>query len=220
MKTFKNKSILYTEEGEKLLKNFFLQFKQLRFHEKEFIYRPDEVIENIYFIEEGHVGQQTFLLNGERFTINIFHPGSYVPMSIAMGKIENDYWFEAMTPLVVRKAPFNQVVEFLKENQLAMQELLSRFSLGLNFFTIRTEMLAFKKAREKIVTTLYWSAHQYGKKVAGNLVIDFPLTHSRLASLAGVTRETASKIMMELKKAKILTYARKKITIFDLDKLK
>lgn len=220
MKRLKNQTILSTSVGEKLMRDFFQQFKSLKFHEKEFLYRPGEVIESIFFIVQGYVGQQTFLLNGERFTINIFHPASYLPMSLAMSKIENNYWFEAITPVVARKAPLGQVIGFLKENPLAMQELLSRFSLGLNSFTIRTEMLAFKKAQEKITTVLHWAVQRYGKKSHGNLVIDFPLTHSRLAALVGLTRETTSKIMMELKKAHVLTYKRKEITVLDLDRLK
>jgi CRP-like cAMP-binding protein len=107
----------------------------------------------------------------------------------------------------------------MEKNPAVMQELLIRLASGLNSMASKTEALVFGTASRKIAATLYFTAQRFGKKNGTATVIDFPLTHKRIAAMTGITRETASIEMAKLKKQGVLTYQGKQVTIFDMQVL-
>jgi len=84
---------------------------------------------------------------------------------------------------------------------------LDYFATNYTGLLVRITALEQSRAREKIMFTLYFLAFRYGRQLsAGNFVIDLPLTHSIIASLVGLTRETTSGEMNKLKQQKIVDY--------------
>ena len=212
-------SLFSREPGSQQLKTFFSQFSLLTFKTGEVIIRPDDEVRFVYFIETGYVSQQVVSENGEDFILNIYRPGSYFPMSLILHGIKNECSYEALTKLAVRKAPVREVLQFMEKNPAVMQELLVRLASGLNSMASKTEALVFGTASRKIAATLYFTAQRFGKLNGKSTVIDFPLTHKRIAAMTGITRETASIEMMKLKKEGILAYKGKEVTIFDMETL-
>lgn len=213
-------NILTRKTGENLLKKFFNEYRTYQYKSGETIIQPGDEIKSIYFIESGHVSQQVISENGEDFILNIFKPGSYFPVSLALQGIKNEYFYEALSDVVVKKAPIKDVLLFLKNNQSAMEELLLRLSAGLNMLANKTEALIFGNANRKVAATLYFTAQRFGKKENNNkIIIDFPLTHKRIAAMTGITRETVSLEMGKLKKNKVVSYKGKRVTIIDIEKL-
>ena len=63
------------------------------------------------------------------------------------------------------------------------------------------------RAREKIMFTLYYLLFRYGRPTkSGNYVIELGLTHSIIASLVGLTRETTTTELSKLKRQKVVDY--------------
>lgn len=209
-------SLFPREPGAVQLKTFFSRFPEKNFKTSEVIIRPDDEVYFVYYIESGYVSQQVVSENGEDFIVNIYRPGSYFPMSLVLQGIANDCSYEALTKLTVRKAPVQEIFHFMQKNPAVMQELLVRLASGLNSMASKTEALVFGTASRKIAATLYFTAQRFGKQVGKTTIIDFPLTHKRIAAMTGITRETASIEMMKLKKAGILSYKGKTVTIFNM----
>ncbi|MFH2118492.1 MAG: Crp/Fnr family transcriptional regulator [Candidatus Paceibacterota bacterium] len=216
------------EAGADQLKDFFEKYPSQSFKSGEVIYRPDEDIPFVYYLQEGYVSQQVVSENGEDFILNIYRPGSYLPISLVLQGIINDCSYETLTKVVTRRAPVKEVLHFLKKNPVVMQELLVRLASGLNAMASKTEALVFGTASRKIAATLYFNAQRFGKPATSagkpavkgqGVVIDFPLTHKRIAAMTGITRETASIEMAKLKKQGVLSYRGKQVTIFNLGKL-
>jgi CRP-like cAMP-binding protein len=212
-------SSLSREPGSLQLKTFFSQYPLLSFKSGEVIIRPDDEVHFVYYIESGYVSQQVVSESGEDFILNIYRPGSYFPISLILHGVKNDCSYETLTKLTVRKAPVREVLEFMQKNPAVMQELLVRLASGLNAMASKTEALVFGTASRKIAATLYFTAQRFGKPNGHSTVIDFPLTHKRIAAMTGITRETASIEMMKLKKEGILTYKGKQVKIFDMNTL-
>src|SRR3972149_3719241 len=218
-------SLFSREPGSQQLKTFFSQFSLLTFKTGEVIIRPDDEVRFVYFIETGYVSQQVVSENGEDFILNIYRPGSYFPMSLILHGIKNECSYEALTKLAVRKAPVREVLQFMEKNPAVMQELLVRLASGLNSMASKTEALVFGTASRKVAATLYFTAQRFGKPATGDklngqaTIIDFPLTHKRIAAMTGITRETTSIEMAKLKKQGIVTYKGKQVKIFDMPTL-
>lgn len=207
------------EPGSAQLKAFFANYPLLNFKSGEVIIRPDDEVHFVYYVENGYVSQQVVSENGEDFILNIYRPGSYFPISLILHGIKNECSYEALTKLTVRKAPVQEVLQFMQKNPAVLQELLVRLASGLNAMANKTEALVFGTASRKVAATLYFTAQRFGKPNGKSTVIDFPLTHKRIAAMTGITRETASIEMMKLKKEGILTYKGKQVKIFDLQTL-
>src|SRR3972149_10233056 len=191
-------SLFSREPGSQQLKTFFSQFSLLTFKTGEVIIRPDDEVRFVYFIETGYVSQQVVSENGEDFILNIYRPGSYFPMSLILHGIKNECSYEALTKLAVRKAPVREVLQFMEKNPAVMQELLVRLASGLNSMASKTEALVFGTASRKVAATLYFTAQRFGKLNGQATIIDFPLTHKRIAAMTGITRETTRIEMMQL----------------------
>lgn len=213
-------SLFPREPGATQLKAFFQQYPLLKFKANQTVIRLEDEVHSVYYIEKGYVSQQVFSENGEDFIVNIYRPGSYFPMSLMLQGIPNDCSYEALTELQVRKAPIKEVAQFLQKTPAALQELVVRLASGLNAMASKTEALVFGNAGRKVAATLYFTAQRFGKTTNAGTVIDFPLTHKRIAAMTGVTRETSSIEMMRLKKMGILTYRGKSVTIFNMQALK
>lgn len=211
--------ILSRKKGEELLKKFFDQYRSFEYKVNETVIQPGDELTTIFFLETGYVSQQVISENGEDFILNIFKPGSYFPISLALQGDKNEYFYEALTNIKVKKAPIKEVLFFLKNNPEAMEELLLRLSAGLNMLANKTEALVFGGAGRKVAATLYFTAQRFGKIKDNLTIIDFPLTHKRIAAMTGVTRETVSIEMSKLKKEAIISYKGKQVSILDLKKL-
>ncbi|MFZ5438059.1 MAG: Crp/Fnr family transcriptional regulator [Patescibacteria group bacterium] len=211
--------ILTRKAGENLLKSFFENYRTFTYKTGETIIQPGDKLTTIYYLESGYVSQQVISENGEDFILNIFKPGSYFPISLVLQGSENEYFYESLTEVRIKKAPIKEVLLFLKNNPQAMEELLLRLSAGLNMLANRTEALVFGDAGRKVAATLYFTAQRFGKTKNKKTIINFPLTHKRIATMTGITRETVSIEMSKLKKSQIIDYQGKQVSVLDMKKL-
>jgi CRP-like cAMP-binding protein len=210
-------SIFAREPGTSQLKEFFQQFPVVTYRASEVIYRPDDEVRFVYYLEDGYVSQQVVSENGEDFIINVYRPGSYLPISLILQGITNDCTYETLTKVKARKAPVSEVLQFMQKNPAVMQELLVRLASGLNAMASKAEALVFGTASRKIAATLYFTAKRFGKPNGVATIIDFPLTHKRIAAMTGITRETASIEMAKLKNRGVLSYKGKQVKIYNMD---
>ena len=83
----------------------------------------------------------------------------------------------------------------------------------------RMEYLVFGSASKRLSSLLIALSDQFGQKADEGILIDVPLTHKDLGNLAGLSRETTSAIMSELKKKGFINDKKQGIVIRDLPQL-
>src|SRR5664279_727901 len=115
------------DEGiENKLKAFFTQFKRQEYKKGEILVRADDDPAGIFYLTQGNVKTYLITAKGDEIVLNIFKPISFFPMSWAINSTKNNYYYEAMTELVLWRAPKEDVVVFLKSNPDVLLDLLSR----------------------------------------------------------------------------------------------
>jgi CRP-like cAMP-binding protein len=86
----------------------------------------------------------------------------------------------------------------------AIADYLATNYVGL---MMRTTALQQSRASEKIMFTLYYLLFRHGRQVRpDHYEIQLPLTHSTIASLVGLTRETTTTELNRLKSDGVLSY--------------
>lgn len=203
------------------LENFFSQFDSVHKYGKgEMIVRSDEAPHGDFYLKEGYVRLYSISVDGQELTLNIFKPGSFFSMMWSIANIPNTFYFEAMTPIEVWKAPKDKVNEFLKKEPEVLFELTRRILIGLNGTLNTMESLLFGNANNKIASVLLTAAKRFGQKNSkGEVIISLLLTHQEIAGLAGLTRETTSLEMKKLENKSLISHQKRLIVIKSLEKL-
>lgn len=179
------------------LENFFSQFKYIHYKKGETIVRPGEVPQGVYYLKKGYAKAYSTSREGKELTIIIFKPEDIFPYSWAISGIENKYYYEAMTPVEVRRVSKEELLKFINDNSDIVFTLTNRIVIRMMGLAQRMEHLAFGNAYTKVASILLICAQRFGEKKNGGIEIEVPLTHKDIAALLGVARETVS---VELKK--------------------
>ena len=152
--------------------------------------------------------------DGKELTLNILKPGTYFPAIWAFTDIENDYYFEAINSCEVYKAPKSKLLQFVGENPEVLADISRRLLRGMNSLTRRIQGLLEEDSYNKVKSVLNYLSGRFGKKNGdGSIVIDLPITHSDIANLGFMARETASIELGKMEKQGIINYKKKIITI-------
>lgn len=198
---------------------FFSKYQAIELKKGEILIRADETPSSIFCLKDGIVKMYAISPNGEELIINVYRPVSFFPVSYVCNNSSNRYFFETLTPAFFYKAPPEQFLLFLKENNDVLLDLVSRIYHGLDGFFLRMEYLMAGSAGKRLLTELLIFAKRFGQKTKGSTLINLKLTEKNLASISGITRETVSREIQKLKKIGLLSYKKSVLTINDLKKL-
>lgn len=198
---------------------FFEKYTPQVFPKSAILIRAGEAPKGIFYLKKGHVRQYVITQNGEEMTLHMYKPGAFFPMSWAFNENPNLYYFESMSEVEVLVAPKDAVLVFVKKEPDILFDLAKRVFSGLDGILTRMEQLMSGNARARLITILVISAKRFGEVRKNGIVIHLKLTHQDLASLAGLSRETVSREMMQLKEKKLIGYTASTITIYNLQNL-
>lgn len=185
---------------------YFSKFKPLHYKKGEVVLRAGDQPQGIFYLKSGYVRVYSFSKSGEELTLIIFKPGDIFPVSWAINNAPSGYFAESMTEASLWRVPREQFLEFVEDRPEILLELTSRMLERFLGLMRRMEYLAFGNAYAKIASILLICAERFGEKSGGNVVIQVPLTHSDIASLVGLTRETASIEMKKIEKKGLIGY--------------
>jgi len=202
----------------KKLNPFFAQYKPLNYKKGQVILRPEDKVEYIYFIEKGYVKFYYISSEGKELTFLIYKPGYIFPLLFTfLGETTTRYYFEAYTPLTLRRAPRETFTELISTNTFLLfslaQEVVRRWQELLN----RMELLKLGSACQNVAYIIDLCAGQFGVKNGRSITVDLPLAHKDIASMVGLTRETVSLEMKKLEQQGLIAYKRGNITIKNID---
>jgi len=184
------------------------------------VIRADDDPPGVFYLKDGYARLYTVSPYGQELTFNILKPGCYFSMMWAIGGAQNTRYFEAMTDIELWRAPKKGLIEFIQGNPDVLFELTKRILIGLDGLLGVMESLLFGNAYNKVATALIVAAKRFGKKLdSGEVIIELPLTHQTIASLACLTRETTSSIMKQFEKDALVNNKRPFLIIPNLEKL-
>jgi CRP-like cAMP-binding protein len=198
---------------------FFAAYSERIIAKGQIIVHAGEDPKGVYFIEEGRISQYDISDSGNQVVVNVFKPGAFFPMSWAINKTPNQYFFEATTRVVVRQAPAEEVVAFIQHEPEVLFDLLSRVYRGTDGVLRRLAHLMGGDARSRLLFEILNAANRFGRQNDDGS-ISMPLKESDLAKHSGLARETVSRIVQSLKFAGLLKVTRDGLVVTDPSKLK
>lgn len=202
------------------ISGFFSNFPLKRFKKEQNLIASGENPRGIYYLKKGYVRMFSYNKSGKEATIHIFVPGSFFPMTWGLAKIDNSYYYSALTTVETLFAPRVKVVKFLKNNPEILLTLFKRLLFGLDNLAKRIEQMTFGSAKTRTASILVYLARHFGKRKGKATVFSHKFTHYDIATLAGITREHVSLEIEELEKKGIVAYSSHFLVIKSINRLK
>jgi len=125
----------------------------------------------------------------------------------AINGTKNVYNYEAMTDIEVGRAPRDDVVTFIRDKPQIIFDLMSELLDDYEETQTRMEYFAYSSAYKRVLSELLYLGKHLGEKTrSGKIIIHHKFTHQNIATLVGVTRETATVALDKLKKDELIQY--------------
>ncbi len=185
---------------------FYKQFTIRHYKKGEMLIRADDDPQGIFCLTKGYIRQYTISKLGFELTLYIHKPISYFPMVWAINGTPNVYYFEALTPVEVGRAPRDEVVAFIKDKPILIFELMSELIEDYAESLKRIEHLVFSDAYRRVISVLLYIAKHFGEEKDDGVIVTHRFTQQDIATLVGVARETASIEMIKLEKKGLVKY--------------
>lgn len=197
------------------IEDFFSQYKTRRYHKGQILILNGDETDYVYQLVDGRVKVYDVTYRGDEIILNVFKPPAYFPMSLAINRVPNPYIYEAETDVEIRQAPADEVIKFIKSKPAVMFDLLSRVYLGVDGLLGRITQLMSGSAKTRLLYELFTECRRFSKrKKDGSYALNISVTS--LAARSGLSRETVSREMHNLKDAKIISLKGGLVLIPDL----
>lgn len=196
---------------------YFSTFPKRTYPKGQIIIFAHEDPTAVYYIVDGKVRNYDHTYRGDEVIVNIFKPPAFFPMSWAINRAPNQYFYRTEESTTVHVVPADKALEFLKSNPDVMFDLLSRLYRGIDGLLGRMVHLMSGTARSRVMYELIIECRRFGKNEKAN---SYELTVSEvdLAARSGLSRETVSREISKLKEQKLVS-SKVKLVVNDLAEL-
>jgi CRP/FNR family cyclic AMP-dependent transcriptional regulator len=161
---------------------------------------PNEELDYMYFLESGDVRKYDVNKYGDQIVMNIFSAPILFPLSWALNRTPNRYYFEALSSLTARPIPTDELTAYLKSDPSMVYALLQQVYSGLENSQRRVVYLTHGSVRSRLLFELLIEARRSGEEQQdGSYILN--VSESEIAQRAGLSRETISREIAKLVKS-------------------
>ncbi|MDF2854698.1 MAG: Crp/Fnr family transcriptional regulator [Neobacillus sp.] len=200
-----------------------LKFADRRFKSERgtFLFQEGMVAEELYVIISGKIQISKITSDGRELSLRICGENDICgeltlftdsPRYLLSAKVLEEGEIVSIKKNVIES-------EIFQNSKLAF-EFLKWMSDHFRKTQTKFRDLVLNGKRGALFSTLIRMTNSYGVHKDNEILIDLPLTNQELANFCGTSRESTNRILSELKKDKIISVKKGKITILNLQYLK
>jgi CRP-like cAMP-binding protein len=171
-----------------------------QYDRRQFLYTPEDRVENVFILKDGEVTLYKSTPDGKRVVIDILKPGA------VFGNISFDpdtgepHFAEITEKAMICTLPHNYFLQILARRPDVALRALTILSRRLKQYELQIRALSSLQARERILATVRL-INEKDEQSTLPKVLRRPtrLTHEKLGSMTGLSRETVTKLLSDLK---------------------
>lgn len=188
-----------SEVADKVQKHF-TKYPKHTYPKGQILVFADESPDHIFYIVKGRVRKYDVSYRGDEVIVNLFKPPAFFPMSWAINRTPNNYFYKTETESEVHIVPTEDALEFLKANPDVMLDLLSRIYKGMDGLLGRVVHLMSGTARSRVIYELIIECRRFGEQTKDG-GYKLGISEVDLAARSGLSRETISREVHKLKES-------------------
>ena len=193
---------------------------KLNFKKGEYIIRPGEAFNSIYFIDDGLVKAFTITKYGEENLLSIRKKHEVFPLIWAITGKEKDVVFQTLGPTTVWRINHDDYLAFLNNHPDALPIILEFVTEMYRLHSERILNLTYRSVRERLISFLLTMSDRFGEEAEEGIVIKVPLKHQDIASSINASRETASRELSYLERKGLIGQKQSLITLKNVEGLR
>ncbi len=192
----------------------------LTYKKGEFIIRPGENPQGVFYIVEGLVKAYDITKYGEENLLIIRKANEIFPLIWSITGEGRHVIYEALSPVKVLRLDQKKYLNLLKQNPDLLPPLLD---VILEMYRIHSERiinLEYRSVRERLISFLLIMSQRFGESTKDGIFIEAPLKQQDIASSINATRETTGRELSQLIRKGLISNVQSHITIKDEAKLR
>lgn len=193
---------------------------EIPIHKGQFIFREGDPAEWFHMVTQGNVKCVKSSPEGREVTLKVLMPGDlFCCEASALAGESHPGCAQAMGEGTIVKIHRKVMLEIIQRNPEAAVNIINYLSLRLRESQDNAKSFALDRAEKRLATILLNLARRTGISDSSGTRLSVRLTHQDLADMAGLTKETTSRILGRLKKERVLSRPGKQIVIQDIQRL-
>jgi CRP/FNR family transcriptional regulator len=183
------------------------------------VWNPGEPSDYVYFVRSGVVRMSQMTESGRELILGFSPKGTLLGAEAVLTDGQHESSAVAHEDLVLyalHKDDFTSLMRLNPEVCLRVTEAMARYRRRLDR---RVAGLVYKSAPSRLAALFLELAEDFGVSDSRGVILNLKLTHRELGALVGVTRETASFVILDMRKEGIIENERKRVVLRDLELL-
>lgn len=204
--------------GDEALEQVNSLFKERGFAPGETLYFMGDPAHHLFVVAEGRVRLLRHTAGGKQVMLDLLVPGDFFG-ALGQGQAQYPDTAQAQTAvcaLTIAAEDFRRVLQAHPEAALAVMDALTG---RLQTAHDAIHLLSTETAEKRVAYILLKLARKLGKTDQVGLLIQTPLGRDELADMAGITPETASRVISQFQKEGWITTGRQWVALTDADAL-
>ncbi len=215
---FRGKSVVCDLEGDDLAE--FQSIKHsLSYETQQTVFYEGHLCLGLYLLCVGKVKLTRSSARGQRQIVRILGPGELIEKQAFGARALHEVTCETLEPsrvCVIDKERYFAVIQ--RSPQLAIK-LIQLLSNELRVNLDQLDQFTFQTARERLAGLLLELDDRFGKKSADRVQVGLTLKREEVAEMAGITVETAIRLLSVFRDEGLLTIDGRAITLLNPDRL-
>lgn len=194
---------LFADLSEQDLEQIAARFEERVYRKNEVVFSEADTGRYMYIVKEGCLKVARHLPNGKELLLAFHQKGEYFgEMSLIDGKLA-PATVTALLPSTILCLTRHEFLSLLDDPAIN-RALLRTLCLRCRDAWGHIKVLTSRNAESRVRLTLYDLARKKGLKTDQGILITLSLTHKKLADLAGISRETATRVLRHLQEENLV----------------
>lgn len=184
------------------------------------IYFAQEPSNSIFFLKKGRVKLSRISPDGKEMIIALVNPGEVFGELAILDVEERSDFATALDESLICAISRDDFKSFIEKNPELNLKISRLIGFKLRKFSERIEELVFKDAQQRVISFLVNLSEEHGKKIGDEYFVKPFLKHQDIAKLTACSRQTVNSILTELREDNLINFDRRKLIIYNIEKLK
>jgi len=190
-----------------------------RYERGEMVFAPTPNPHSVYLLVSGLVRIYRLSEGGAETSFGYVAPGEVFGELPVFDDYPRESFAQAVRASVVWKVTCEAFRRLLAARPGLVIQVTKQIGGRLKRIESRVEHLVFRNVRGRVARMLIELAEDFGRREAGRVVIDIPITQGELATLVGATRQTVNQTLREFADRGLIGREQQHIALLKADEL-
>lgn len=169
--------------------------------------------QTFYIVKSGSVKVYKMSEDGREKIFSVFTKGDFFGEMALLDAGTRSATAETLDVCTLLTISRKDLLRLLGEHPELAFKMIQTLSLRLRRANMQLEDFAFRDARARVIRVILDLAGEHGVSEPDGLRLNLKLTHQELASFAGTSRETVTRVLLELQNKGLLRGERRQLLV-------